>query len=116
MGGSSSASGKAKQVYESRVRGQISKMQAGILYKNNKAGNVNALPETNRLFYNESDANIRFAASRYSQDYRFYDRADKLTTHLLNNDYKKAQKVINDIESDLISRAGKKSPYYKYRK
>ena len=86
------------------------------MYKSVKNGDVKALPETTRLFYNESDAYIRFASERYSQDHLFYDRSDNLTTHLMNKDYKKAQKVINDIESDLISRAGKKSPYYKYQK
>ena len=116
MGGRSSASGKIKQKYESRVRGQISKMQAGLLYKSVKNGDVKALPETTRLFYNESDAYIRFASERYSQDHLFYDRSDNLTTHLMNKDYRKAQKVINDIESDLIRRAGKKSAYYKYKK
>lgn len=44
MGGRSSASRKIKQKYESRVRGQISKMQAGLLYKSVKNGDVKALP------------------------------------------------------------------------
>lgn len=116
MGGRSSASGKIKQIYESRVRGQITKMQAGLLYKSVKNGDVKALPETTRLFYNESDAYIRFSSERYTRNHLFYDRSDNLTTHLMNKDYRKAQKIINDIESDLISRAGKKSAYYKYKK
>jgi hypothetical protein len=117
MGGRSGSSQKAtKQTYTPYRNGQISKMQAGIVYRNQKENNIRVLPETVRLFYNEADAPIQYASVRYSRDHLFYDRSTTMTTHLMNKDYKNAQKEIDKIEENLISRAGKKSPFYKYNK
>lgn len=118
MGGRGGSSGLSpnRTTYEMRTRGQITKYEAGQLYKAVKNKDIKALPETTSVFYDQSDLSIRFARERYSQDYRFYDRVEKLTEHLINNEYKQAQKIVNEIEKDMIKRAGKKSRYYKYKK
>ncbi len=105
-----------RKTYKMRTRGQITRYEAGVLYKAVKNGDIKALPETTSMMYDESDAYIRFARERYSQDGLFYDRVENLTEHLINNEYKQAQKIVNEIEKDKIERAGKKSRYYKYRK
>lgn len=107
--------GKQRTTYEMRTRGQITRYEAGVLYKAVKSGSIKALPETTSMMYDESDKNIRFASERYNQDYRFYDNVQKLTEHLINSEHKQAQKVVKAIEKDMIERAGKKSRYYKYR-
>lgn len=106
---------KSEPSYEMRTRGQVTRYEAGILYKAVKNKNVSVLPETTSMLYDEADKQIRFARERYQQDHRFYDRVEKLTDHLLKGEYKKAQKTIDEIEKDLIERSGKRSRYYKYK-
>ena len=100
--------------YDPYARGQVSKYEASLLYKNVKEGNIKALPETTSLLYDEAKAEIRFSSERYMRDSRYYDRINHTTTALMNNDYKSAQVFINALEEDLIKRSGKKSRYYKY--
>ena len=45
----------------------------------------------------------------------FYDRIYTATEHILNNDFKSAQKEINAWEKERIKTAGKKSLFYKYK-
>lgn len=118
MGGRGNTSGiqKNRIKFSPHTYGQITKMEAGQLYKAVKNDKVKALPETVSMLYDEANKMIKFASERYSQDFRFYDRVSKLTEHLLNEDYKSAQKIITEIEKDMIKRAGKKSKYYKYKK
>lgn len=101
--------------FEPYVRGQISKYEAGTLYKAVKNGDVKALPETTSMLYDGTTASVKTARERYSQDHQYYDRVNNMTTALMNNDYKSAQVFINAIEADFISHATKKSRYYKYR-
>lgn len=101
--------------YEPYQRGQISRIDAGQLYKAVKNGNVKALPETVKHMYDCTEDYIKFANERYTQNYVFYDNVQYMTRSLLNGKYKVAQHFINSIEDDLISRAGKKSRFYKYQ-
>jgi hypothetical protein len=98
------------------ARGQISKTDAGQLYKANKNGDVNAKPELVSELYDQTSEPLRFATSRYQQDSAYYDNVSHLTHSLLNKDYKTAQALIDNIEADNIKRAGKKSRWYKYQK
>lgn len=118
MGGRGGDSGiSSKRVeYSMKKRGQITRYEAGVLYKAVKNQDIKALPETVSMMYDEADKYIRFANERYSQNYRFYDRVEEMTRDLLNGNKKKAQKIIREIETDMIKRAGKKSRYYKYQK
>ena len=102
--------------YTPYARGQISKVDAGQLYKAVKNEQVKALPETISLMYDSTKSPIRTARERYSQDSGFYDDVSRTTKALLNADYEVAQYFINRVETDCIRRAGKKSPYFKYQK
>lgn len=100
--------------YEPYARGQISKTDAGQLYKAVKNGDVVAKPELVSEFYDATNAYVGTASARYTQDPIYYDNVQFLTHSLLNKDYSTAQKFINEIQSDNISRASKKSKWYKY--
>lgn len=114
MGGRGSSSNI--NTYKPKTYGQITRYEAGQLYKAVKNGNVTAYPETVSTLYDQTELYIRYASERYSQDYRFYDNVYRMTENLINGRYQKAQKIINEIEADLIKRAGKKSKFYKYKK
>lgn len=118
MGGRGTASGLNKHFHEFEPTkyGQITRYEAGQLYKAVKNGKINAYPETISMLYEESERSIRFASERYSQDHRFYDNIYEMTRYLINSDYKKSQKIINEIQNDLVKRSGKKSRFYKYKK
>lgn len=97
-----------------RINGQVTRVEAGQLYKAVKNGDVVALPETTKMLYDNVNLNIRFASQRYNQDGLYYDRISHMTRALLNSDFKTAQALVNIIENDRIKRATRKSPYYKY--
>lgn len=101
--------------YEPRQRGQITRYEAGILYKAVKNGNVITKPELITELYNATESYIGHAQQRYAQNYIYYDRIENMTRALLNSDYSTAQKIINDIQDDAIKHAGKKSIWYKYQ-
>lgn len=101
--------------YKPYKRGQITKLEAGQLYKAVKNENVKVLPETVNMLYNHTKDHLSYAGMRYSQDSNFYDSVERMTKALLGNDYETAQWFINHIENDHIERATKKSPYYKYK-
>ena len=111
----SRASGSYTVDYEPYARGQISKTDAGQLYKAVKNGDVTARKELVNQLYNQTEESIRFSSERYSQNYIYYDNIERLTHSLLNKDYETAQALIDEIESDAIKRAGKKSKWYKYK-
>lgn len=121
-GGSVSASGAYSAAsenytvdYEANRRGQITKTDAGQVYKAVKNGDIEAKPELVKDLYNQVNADYRFASERYTQDYKYYDQVEMLTHSLLNSDYSTAQMLVNEIERDNIQKAGKKSPWYKYK-
>jgi uncharacterized protein with gpF-like domain len=104
-----------KVTYEPYQRGQITRTDAGQLYKAVKNGDVVAKKELVNQLYNETEAYIKYANERYTQNYIYYDRVTELTRALLNQDYKTAQEKINQIEALEIKRATKKSKWYKYK-
>lgn len=119
MGATAQYSAKSKGYktpYERRYYGQVTSTEAGQLYKAYKNGKINVLPETVSMLYKEKDADFRFMSERYSQDHVFYDTVSRATHSLLNDDFKTAEKLYGEIEKDQIRLAGKKSPYYKYKK
>ena len=102
--------------YVPYAKGQISKFEAGVIYKAFKNGDVEVLPETISRLYNDTKDYIRFASDRYSQDYLYYDRIYGATKSILNKDFKDAQENLKDWEEDMIKYATKKSSFYKYQK
>lgn len=101
--------------YQPYARGQISKTDAGQLYKAVKNDAVVAKPELVSELYDGAQKPIRMSSERYAQDSRYYDNVYHLTHALLNNDYGTAQLIINSIEKDNIQRASKQSRWYKYK-
>ena len=120
-GGSSgfSASGgkmtEAARNYEPYARGQITRTEAGVIYKAAKNGDIEVKPETTQELYKATESYIRFSSERYAQDYIYYDRIYSATRSILNNDFATAQKELKAWEEDNIKRAGKKSRWYKYQ-
>lgn len=95
---------------------QITRKEAGTIYKAIKDGEITAKPETTKALYGATDAYIRYADSRYSQDRLYYDLVYSATRHLLNGRTKEAQKDLKWWEDRNIDAATKKSPWYKYKK
>ena len=123
MGGRGSSSGaggeaqmtEAAKSYQPHAYGQISRFEAGVVYKAAKNGDIDVRPETTQELYKATESYIRYSSARYSQDHLYYDRIYNATRSILNNDFKAAQKALKDWEEDNISRATKKSRWYKYR-
>ena len=123
MGGRGSSSGvggeaqmtEAAKSYRPYAYGQISRYEAGVVYKAARNGDINVRPETTQELYKATESYIRYSSERYSQDHLYYDRIYNATRSILNNDFKAAQKALKDWEEDNISRATKKSRWYKYR-
>lgn len=104
-----------KEEYKMKTHGQITKFEAGVIYCAWKENNIDILPETASMMYDESKLNPKFASERYSRDYLFYDNIEKAVSFILNNDYESAQNILSSIEEKMIDLAGKKSRYYKYK-
>lgn len=120
MGSRGAASGispkRDKVEYTPYKHGQITRKEAGTIYKAIKDGEITAKPETTKALYGATDAYIRYADSRYSQDRLYYDLVYSATRHLLNGRTKEAQKDLKWGEDRNIDAATKKSPWYKYKK
>lgn len=120
MGSRGAASGispkRDKVEYTPYKHGQITRKEAGTIYKAIKDGEITAKPETTKALYGATDAYIRYADSRYSQDRLYYDLVYSVTRHLLNGRTKEAQKDLKWWEDRNIDAATKKSPWYKYKK
>lgn len=95
--------------------GKLQKYEAGTVYKAVKSGDIKAKPETTQELYDATESHIRFANERYTRDHVYYERIYNATRAILNNDFKSAQKLINEWERDNIYRASKKSKWYKYQ-
>ena len=78
-------------------RGQITKYEAGVVYRAYKNNEINCLPEFTKWLYDETNAYIGTAIQRYNQDAITYDR-------------------VYEIQDRFIRLCGKKSPFYKYKK
>lgn len=106
----------AARDYTPYQHGQITRKEAGTIYRAIKDGHLTAKPELTRELYDATNSNLRFAGERYNHDYLYYDRIYDATRAILNNDYKKAQKLVRYVEEDRIRRSSKKSIWYKYKK
>ena len=118
MGGRGASSGRSKPSinYEPYKRGQITKYEAGVIYRASKDNKIKIRPETTKELYNEVDLNLKYATERYQRDGRYYDDVYRITSAIKSEDYKKAQNLIDDWEKERIKRASKKSIWYKYQK
>ena len=94
--------------------GQVTKFEAGVFYRNMKQGNIEVLPETISMMYDEKDRGLYLADERYHQDHLFYDRIYNAVELMLEDNHVDAQIQINDLQANMIARAGKKSRFYKY--
>ena len=123
MGGRGSSSGvggggkmtEAAKSYQPYAYGQISRYEAGVIYKAAKSGDVDVRPETTQELYKATESYVRYSSARYTQDHLYYDRIYSATRSILNNDFASAQKAIKEWEEDNIRRSTKKSKWYKYR-
>lgn len=104
------------EAYSPYEHGQITRREAGLIYKAVKNGNIVVKPETTKELYKATENHIRYARERYTRDYLYYDRIYGATKAILNNDFKEAQREITDWEEDNIKWATKKSKWYKYQK
>lgn len=102
----------AYQVYK---YGQITKFEAGTIYRAMKQGDIEVLPETTKTLYDRVNYDIRLANERYNQDHLSYDLIYKATEAILNNNKEEAQSLLKNWEEREIKAAGKKSPFHKYQ-
>ena len=82
--------------YTPFARGQISKTDAGQVYKAVKNNDIDVPKEFVSYLYDETKRDWRNAAQRYSgMEYLFYDNIYHATHALLNKDFKTAQKSLD---------------------
>lgn len=96
--------------------GQITKFEAGVIYKAYKNGEINCLPEFTKFMYERTEDYLGLAIQRYNQDSYTYDRIYDLTRNILAKDFEKANELVESLQNDFINLAGKKSSFYKYKK
>lgn len=103
--------------FDNQWYGSVSKVTAGQVYKAYKNGNIEVLRETINSLYDEANDHSPYGIKyqRYHQNPGYYDILTILTQALLNQDYKSAQHLINQIEYEQIRLSGSKSSYYKYK-
>lgn len=101
--------------YTTYKYGQITKMEAGTIYRAMKEGKIEVLPETTKTLYDMVKENIRYADERYSRDHIQYDRIYKAVEAILSGDYATAQENLKAWEEEQIRLAGKKSIFRKYQ-
>lgn len=105
-----------KANYVPYAYGQITRREAGTIYRAMKEEKIKVLPETIKSLYDQTESYIRFARERYNQDYLSYDRIYNVTALIQAGEYEAAQEILEKWEADRIKRAGKKSIFYKYQK
>lgn len=100
--------------YNLYKRGQVTKFEAGVLYKAVKNNEVKVLPETTSMLYDLTKQDLRMADVRYSQDRFFYEGIYQIIQTILDKEFETAQELITEFEQKQIENAGKKSRYFKY--
>lgn len=101
--------------YKPMAYGQITKLEAGIIYRANKEGKIKTRAPFVGLMYDEAKNHLRFATERYNQESRFYDRTYRLVKAILADDLETAQELVEAIETDRINRAPSKSVWARYQ-
>lgn len=96
--------------------GQVTKFEAGVVYRAYKEGTIKCLPEFTSLLYDLTKEDIRYAYVRAQRDYDTYNTIYNIVRNILNNNFKKANELIAKFEEDSIVNGGKKSRFYKYKK
>ena len=101
--------------YKVYAFGQITKFEAGVIYRAMKENKINVLKETTTTLYDDAKAYPAYAAERYSKDHSYYDSIYNAVKNILAGDYEKAQQILADWEQEQIKMAGKRSLFYKYQ-
>lgn len=97
--------------YKPGTRGQITRLEAGIIYKAVKNNQITTRAPFTGMLYDQAKLMVEFATDRYNQHSMFYDRIEYLVKAILDEDFAKAQELVNQIETALITGAGRKSPW-----
>ena len=100
------------QTYEPKMRGQITRFEAGVIYKAVKTGKVKAMPEFTKDLYNQCDEPYYLAKDRYNRYGRDYDMIANAVRAILEENYEEAQEKINAYQKEQITHATKKSIYF----
>ena len=82
-------------------RGQITKYEAGVVYRAYKNNEINCLPEFTKWLYDETNAYIGTAIQRYNQDARTYDRVYEIVRSILDKDFDKANELIKNQAKEI---------------
>lgn len=80
--------------------GQVSRFEAGVIYKAMKQGNITISKKAVNRLYSECDRLYRFANERYNQEHNYYDGVVHAVQAILIGEYAFAQKQINDWVED----------------
>ena len=97
-------------------RGQITKYEAGVVYRAFKNNEINCLPEFTKWLYDETNAYIGTAIQRYNQDAITYDRVYEITRSILAKDFDKANELIKEIQDRFIRLCGKNHHFTNIKK
>ena len=98
--------------YDVYAIGQITKFEAGVIYKASKEGKINVIPQLTKDLYNQVNFDIRMARQRYNQDSRNYDRIYNAVDDILGDNFEAAQEKLDAYIEDMKKRAGKKNIDY----
>lgn len=87
---------RAHEAFSPRVHGQITRFEAGVIYKAMKQGVITISLEAINRLYHECDRLYRFARERYNQDHNYYDGVQIVVGALLIGEVEVAQEQINN--------------------
>ena len=89
----------AYEAHRPRVFGQITRFEAGVIYKAMKQGLVNITKQAVSRLYNECDKMFMYASERYDQNHVYYDAVNLTVGAILTGNYGLAQKQIARFEN-----------------
>lgn len=109
MGGRGASFGTGKssvnnfdETYRPRAYGQITKYEAGIIYRAVKQGNLKVRDSnTTKTLYNATNEYIRYASERYSRHHKHYDDIYKTVAYIRADNFKQAQKTLRSFEKGI---------------
>ena len=86
---------RVHEVYYDYTCGQVSRFQAGVIYKAMKQGKITISKAAVSKLYSECDRLYKFARERYCQGHNYYDGVIDAVKAILIGEYAYAQKQIN---------------------
>jgi hypothetical protein len=87
---------RVEQVYYRYTYGQVSRFEAGVIYKAMKQGAIKISKKAVNALYSQCDKMYRFASERYHQNHNYYDGIIAAVKAILIGEYAYAQKQINN--------------------